>query len=393
MFEEAEEGNVGVEGIDSDLDKGVAGDTGVESSEDLRQHAVDRGDFIEGDDVFLEDGSDAGEDGKDQDAKDKQVDGDEDGTNKVGDGKAKGDDLGDGSGDRGEGGDLDADMLASVAALHGGDESGKQNGMPFSRANAIAREKNAALDLSTAIINGVVDKRWIEDMGGVNVIAKGMVSGEIVLPGAQSGETGTAQGVHPEIAGLETKLDDLNGKLADATIDANQEEIKRLNKEINSVNRQLFRTETRIEQETATEQARLSAAEQDKATVEQVMVDLWGKHPALHSDTNEYIAFMARRDTYLRNGKLMSEALKLAEKETFPSDDSGTGDAGSGKATERQIAAREKGARASAAQPSAGKAGAGVRSNKAPRGVEALSDDEFDNMSEEDKAKARGDVV
>ena len=48
-----------------------------------------------------------------------------------------------------------------------------------------------------------------------------------------------------------------------------------------------------------------------------VMMDLWNKHPELHTDTNEYFGFMTRRDNYLHQGKPMSEALKLAADDTF----------------------------------------------------------------------------
>lgn len=56
----------------------------------------------------------------------------------------------------------------------------------------------------------------------------------------------------------------------------------------------------------------------ENEAVNTVMMDLWNKHPELHTDTNEYFGFMARRDNYLHQGKPMSEALKLAGAETFP---------------------------------------------------------------------------
>ncbi|KKU87055.1 MAG: hypothetical protein UY18_C0048G0008 [Microgenomates group bacterium GW2011_GWF2_47_9] len=53
----------------------------------------------------------------------------------------------------------------------------------------------------------------------------------------------------------------------------------------------------------------------ENEAVNTVMMDLWNKHPELHTDTNEYFGFMARRDNYLHQGKPMSEALKLRKRE------------------------------------------------------------------------------
>ena len=60
--------------------------------------------------------------------------------------------------------------------------------MPYARANEISREKNAALDLSGALLDGTVDKRWVADMGGHQAVVKGIATGKIVLPAPAGGD-------------------------------------------------------------------------------------------------------------------------------------------------------------------------------------------------------------
>lgn len=368
----------------------AAGGGGEENSD--VQHQIDRGDFLpDGDGAQEGEGAGAAVAGAD-----------------AGKGAGEGVAAGKGEGEvkdplkqdgAGAGGDTDLEALAAVAGeIEDEDGAGQQvpAGMPFARANEISREKNAALDLGAALIDGRVDKRWITDMGGQQAVVKGIAAGKIVLPAPAAGANEEqAPVVHPEVAKLEAKLDELNDKFAAATVDVNLAELRKVQKEINAVNREILKVENSIARQAEAEQARREAAKQDEANVQTVMVDLWDKHPELHSDTNEYLAFMARRDSLLKQGKPMSQALKLAAEQTFK------GDAGGGKggaktpqqiAAERLTQAREKGAKAKAAQPPSGQ-GVGSRGTEGQKSIEKLSDDEFDKLTHDEKARARGDII
>ena len=373
-------------------EQAAAGSGGEENSD--VQHQIDRGDFLPDGDGAQE-GEGTGAAGAGDEA-----------------GKGAGEDAAAGKGEgevkdplkqdgAGAGGDTDLEALAAVAGeVEDEDGAGQQvpAGMPFARANEISREKNAALDLGAALIDGRVDKRWITDMGGQQAVVKGIAAGKIVLPAPPAYGTNETQApvVHPEVAKLEAKLDELNEKFAAATVDVNLAELRKVQKEINAVNREILKVENAITRQAEAEQARREAAKQDEANVQTVMVDLWDKHPELHSDTNEYLAFMARRDSLLKQGKPMSQALKLAAEQTFKQD---AGDGGNGGAkTPQQIAserltqAREKGAKAKAAQPPSGQ-GVGFRATEGQKSIEKLSDDEFDKLTPDEKARARGDII
>lgn len=353
--------------------------TAEEEDDDL-QKQIDRGDFV--------DGSDAGGGDDDGKGKDNGATGTESGT---------GDDLektGTGAGE------IDDINVLEAVAGSGDDDQGtgdqsSHTGIPYARGNAMSREKNAAIDLNTALINGTIDTRWIADMGGQQAVIKGVAAGKIILPRVENQQSGGGQAqAHPEIAKLENELDLLGEKLAEATVDARTDEVKAIQKQINVVNRQIFKVEHQLERSAEAEQARQAAVNQDAPKVEAVMNDLWQKHSELHQDTNEYLAFIARRDNHLQKGKPMSQALTLAAQETFPSSDKAGGEVKTAEqvAKDRLSQARKKNAAANAAQPSSG-GGVGVRATEAKKSIANLSDEEFEKLPEDEKAKMRGDIV
>lgn len=287
------------------------------------------------------------------------------------------------------------DTLHDIAGDEDEEEPTQPAGIPFARAGQIAREKNAAADLTQAILDGAVDKRWVDDLGGTQAVIKGIASGQIKIE--HQGDNAKPQEVEvpKELQSLYDQLDQLEEQHSDASIDADATELKRLSKEINKLNRKIITEESRVETARTVEAERQQAFANDAEKVAEVQAELIEKHVELQTDTNEYYGFIARRDAHLKKGAMMSEALLAAAHETFPN--AGSSDDAASNVdkirSERKAKAIGKNATVLNQQPPNGKRGAGQRGTPPIKDIGDMSDEEFAQLSEEDKAKARGDFL
>ena len=303
----------------------------------------------------------------------------------------------DGEGKEGEGSEGEDDDAK------GGEEEDDDKhvgGVPFGRLNEVSRVKSAATAIADGIVDGLIDAQTIRDLGGANAVAKAVANKEITLdelkrfdagtPGAQQGEDGKSNPSGPESTSW--NLDDKYVEYQELVDAGETKEAAQLLRQINREERIRDRAE--------------ETAKQTQATLDVYVSQLMTEYPVLadvKSQEHEEVMVWAN---HLQATQRISRqaALEKAVARVFPSGGKAAGSApgNNGKASsetaqerairERKEAAVRRGAKASRQQPPPMNLGATPNS---PTKLDPanMTDEEFEQLSESEKKKYRGDFV
>ena len=280
------------------------------------------------------------------------------------------------------------------------DERGSTGGVPFGRLNEVARVKSAATAIADGIVDGEIDPQVIKDLGGANAVAKAIASKEITLEelktydGSQNkggeGKAGTATGEQTP----ESSSWDLDQKYVEYQELVDAGETREAAWLLRQINRE-ERARERAEEVARTQQVRLNEY------VAQIMQD----YPTLADvRSKDHEEVMVWANHFQAAGKMTRQAaLGRAIERVFgqdaKKDDKGTAAVASEKETPQQRITRERkeeavkrGAKASQQQPPPMGLGA-TPQGTAKIDIKKMSDAEFERLSEEEKARERGDYL
>ena len=276
------------------------------------------------------------------------------------------------------------------------DDKGKA-GVPFGRLNEVARVKSAATAIVDAVVSGEIDPQTIKDLGGANAVSKAVANREITLD-----ELKSYDGSQPAAAA--PTADQGNGEpTAGWNLDEKYVEYQELvdageTKEAAILLRQINREERIRDRAEET-------AKQTQATLDVYVSQLMTEHPVLadvKSQEHEEVMVWAN---HLQATQRISRqaALEKAVARVLPSGKAaGSAPGNNGKASsetaqerairERKEAAVRRGAKASRQQPPPMDLGATPNS---PTKLDPanMTDEEFEQLSESEKKKYRGDFV
>ncbi len=278
------------------------------------------------------------------------------------------------------------------------DERGSTGGVPFGRLNEVARVKSAATAIADGIVDGEIDPQVIKDLGGANAVAKAIANKEITLEelktydGSQ-GEGGKGTAATEEKA-PESSSWDLDQKYVEYQELVDAGETKAAAGLLRQINRE-ERARERAEEVARTQQVSLNEyvgqIMQDYPTLadvrskdhEEVMV--WANHFQATGKMTRQVAL----------GKAIDRVFGKDEKK----DDKEAAAVAGEKETPQQRTVRERkeeavkrGAKASQQQPPPMGLGA-TPQGPAKIDIKKMSDAEFERLSEEDKARERGDYL
>ena len=287
----------------------------------------------------------------------------------------------------------------------GGEEEGGEDdekhvgGVPFGRLNEVSRVKSAATAIADGIVDGLIDAQTIRDLGGANAVAKAVANKEITLdelkrfdadaPRAQPGKDGATEHGQPESTSW--NLDDKYVEYQEL-VDAGE------TKEAAQLLRQLNREE-RIRERTE------EAAKQQQATLDVYVSQLMSEYPVLADvKSREHEEVMVWANHLQATQRITRQAaLEKAVTRVFPNGKAaGNAPGNDGKASsetaqerairERKEAAVRRGAKASRQQPPPMDLGA-TPNGPAKVDLDNMSEEEFEQLSESEKKKYRGDFV
>lgn len=279
------------------------------------------------------------------------------------------------------------------------DDDKHVGGVPFGRLNEVSRVKSAATAIADGIVDGLIDAQTIRDLGGANAVAKAVANKEITLdelkrfdagaPGVQPGKDGTTDQRPPESTSW--NLDDKYVEYQELVDAGETKEAAQLLRQINREERIRDRAE--------------ETAKQTQATLDVYVSQLMTEYPVLadvKSQEHEEVMVWAN---HLQATQRISRqaALEKAVARVFPSGKAaGSAPGNNGKASsetaqerairERKEAAVRRGAKASRQQPPPMDLGATPNS---PTKLDPanMTDEEFEQLSESEKKKYRGDFV
>jgi len=283
------------------------------------------------------------------------------------------------------------------------DEEGSSSGVPFSRVGQISQEKNAYKEINASLIDGSLDPRVVAALGGGDVVAKALAREEVTILGLKQyviddnkGQVKTdAQDDGVDISkkweeyhslNEDGAYDDARKLLAEIQVEQGKQTAKLV---ANTVNETM--TKNRAEEKQRTELA-------DATTV---ATEIKKSYPVLLDNKSpEYQEFTDLADFYHAKGVPLGKALQRAGKTLFGkplSDDVDDGQDEINETKAKKTAADRKreailrNAKAAKKQPPQLDKGSGHRKVSGERKVSDMSDDEFNNMSEAEKRRARGD--
>lgn len=318
-----------------------------------------------------------------------------------GHGEDSGDDSGEDPGENAgeDDGDIDIDALSELAGEEDGADQGQAPAIPAARVGVLAKERSVALSISDGIIDGTIDPEAVKAMGGATAAAKAVVRGEATLddlanfvPGQQ--QEGT-EGAEERI-----NLTEAWKKYYEAMEDGDDDAAEEIMKKIEAEQRRLIREEAKA---IAEESLSKREKEAEMLSAEETAQAIMNRHEELQDDDSvELEMFRVAVSKYQAKGIPLKDAFVKAEKKVFPgagSDDDSDEDKGGGSKDEanglsqRELAARLKNARAAAQQPPVMEKGSGLGAAQAQKKVSEMTEEEFDRLSEREKARLRGDIV
>jgi hypothetical protein len=301
--------------------------------------------------------------------------------------------------------DAGADEGDGKGGEEGSEEEGSEDddkhvgGVPFGRLNEVSRVKSAATAIADGIVDGLIDAQTIRDLGGANAVAKAVANKEITLdelkrfdagtPGAQQGEDGKSNPSGPESTSW--NLDDKYVEYQELVDAGETKQAAQLLRQINREERSRERAE--------------EAAKQQQATLDVYVSQLMTEYPVLADvKSREHEEVMVWANHLQATQRITRQAaLEKAVTRVFPNGKAaGNAPGNDGKASsetaqerairERKEAAVRRGAKASRQQPPPMNLGA-TPNGPAKVDLDNMSEEEFEQLSESEKKKYRGDFV
>ena len=284
----------------------------------------------------------------------------------------------------------------------GGEEEGGEDdekhvgGVPFGRLNEVSRVKSAATAIADGIVDGLIDAQTIRDLGGANAVAKAVANKEITLdelkrfdadsPRPQPGKGGAPEQGPPESTSW--NLDDKYVEYQELVDAGETKEAAQLLRQINREERIRERAEEAAKQQQATLDVYVSQlmteypvlADVKSREHEEVMV--WANHLQVTQRITRQAALEKAVTRVFGNGKAAGSSGKPNTVET----------AQERAIRERKEAAVRRGAKASRQQPPPMGLGA-TPNGPAKVDIDNMSEEEFEQLSESEKKKYRGDFV
>ncbi len=303
----------------------------------------------------------------------------------------------DGEGKEGEGSEGEDDDAK------GGEEEDDDKhvgGVPFGRLNEVSRVKSAATAIADGIVDGLIDAQTIRDLGGANAVAKAVANKEITLdelkrfdadsPRPKQGKDGAPE--HgPSDESTSWNLDDKYVEYQELVDAGETKEAAQLLRQINREERSRERAE--------------EAAKQQQATLDVYVSQLMTEYPVLADvKSREHEEVMVWANHLQATQRITRQAaLEKAVTRVFPNGKAaGNAPGNDGKASsetaqerairERKEAAVRRGAKASRQQPPPMDLGA-TPNGPAKVDLDNMSEEEFEQLSESEKKKYRGDFV
>lgn len=285
----------------------------------------------------------------------------------------------------------------------GGDEDDDDKhvgGVPFGRLNEVSRVKSAATAIADGIVDGLIDAQTIRDLGGANAVAKAVANKEITLdelkrfdadsPRPKQGKDGAPE--HgPSDESTSWNLDDKYVEYQELVDAGETKEAAQLLRQINREERIRERAE--------------EAAKQQQATLDVYVSQLMTEYPVLADvKSREHEEVMVWANHLQATQRITRQAaLEKAVTRVFPNGKAaGSAPGNDGKASsetaqerairERKEAAIRRGAKASRQQPPPMDLGA-TPNGPAKFDPANMTDEEFEQLSESEKKKYRGDFV
>lgn len=311
--------------------------------------------------------------------------------------EAEDDDAG-ADGDDGKGGEEGSEDKGGEE--EGGEDDEKHvGGVPFGRLNEVSRVKSAATAIADGIVDGLIDAQTIRDLGGANAVAKAVANKEITLdelkrfdadsPRPKQGKDGAPE--HgPSDESTSWNLDDKYVEYQELVDAGETKEAAQLLRQINREERHRERAE--------------EAAKQQQATLDVYVSQLMTEYPVLADvKSREHEEVMVWANHLQATQRISRQAaLEKAVARVFPSGKAAGSAPGNGKASsetaqerairERKEAAVRRGAKASRQQPPPMDLGA-TPNGPAKVDLDNMSEEEFEQLSESEKKKYRGDFI
>lgn len=208
------------------------------------------------------------------------------------------------------------------------------------------------------------------------------------------GQQPAAQADAPEAKPEGYDFDAAEDRYMDALLDGDKEAAAKIRNEIRAAEQRKFAEQSALTaKQAADEELRRRDAAEEQAVAGKVLAAALAKYPFLDHESDAADAdaiedVIARRDLYMRQGMPFAKALATAVEKVGPRYAPQDAPVKSTRtATTEQIKRNlERERRIPAAMPGVGERGKDID-------YAALSEDEFDALSEQDKRKARGDFV
>ncbi len=208
------------------------------------------------------------------------------------------------------------------------------------------------------------------------------------------GQQPAAQADAPEAKPEGYDFDAAEDRYMDALLDGDKAAAAKIRNEIRAAEQRRFEERSALTaKQAADEELRRRDAEEEQAVAGKVLAAALAKYPFLDHESDAADAdaiedVIARRDLYMRQGMPFAKALATAVEKVGPRYAPQDAPVKSTRtATTEQIKRNlERERRIPAAMPGVGERGKDID-------YAALSEDEFDALSEQDKRKARGDFV
>ena len=161
---------------------------------------------------------------------------------------------------------------------------------------------------------------------------------------------------------------------------------------------EILQYQQRQAQEAAQQAVNTYAAGLDQTKAQDVASEIYARNESAFASEETVSDFLAWRDIYRNRGMSMQQALAQAEAKLFGKSEDTSSGQDKGKArdmakTDQKKKAVERNAQAAAGQPPAMSGGSGQRSRSIPKTALDMSDTDYDKLSSEEKARARGDIA
>lgn len=275
------------------------------------------------------------------------------------------------------------------------DDKAKPDGVPIGRLNEVSRIKSAATAIADGVVDGEISPQTIKDLGGASAVAKAIANRELTLEDLKNGAPGAVQ--QPAAQAVNTDPNSPSNWNLDEKFVEYQEMVDAgETKEAAALLRQIGKEE----------RARERAEEQvvaKKASLQEYISQMITAHPTLNDPKHpDHHAVKDAADLLqIRQGLDRATALSKAIEKVMGGRDPGASSDQPGEVEttqqrvirERREAANRKKAIASGQQPPPMGLGATPSPPGKPKDISRLTEEQFAQLTPEEKARERGDYL